>query len=211
MFTDSSLFTASTEDKINFLKKLSKKDWLLLVCIVTGSFFVLLGMTLLVFNGDRVKASSENSSQAIHEQQLYVDVSGAVSQPGIYQVTNSDRVAAAISAAGGLVESADSQYVAESLNLAKTVSDGEKIYIPFKEEDSITVDEKVDGNLSTTIDSLISVNDATASQLDELPKVGSVTAQKIIDGRPYASINELNENKIVSASVWSEISRLIKI
>jgi competence protein ComEA len=212
MFTDSSLFSSSTARE-SFFKKFSKKDWLLFGCMCSGLVFVVTGLAILLIKGDQVKASTDEQPAKAPDQLIYVDVSGAVTNPGIYTVQYDERVAAAIAAAGGLLELADTAYVAETLNLAKTLSDGEKIYIPYSQSqsDQAERDLPIDETKSNSVDSLISINNATESQLDQLPKVGAVTAQKIIKGRPYSKIDELIEKKIVSTSVWTEISNLIKI
>lgn len=212
MFTDSSLFSSSSARE-SFFKKFSKKDWLLFGCMSTGVIFVVIGLAILLIKGDQVKASADIQSAKASDQLIFVDVSGAVTHPGIYTVQYDERVAAAIAAAGGLDDLADAAYLAETLNLAKTLSDGEKIYIPFSQTQSNEAegDPPIDETKSSSADSLISINNATESQLDELPKVGAVTAQKIIKGRPYSKIDELTEKKIVSSSVWTEISSLIKI
>jgi competence protein ComEA len=64
---------------------------------------------------------------------------------------------------------------------------------------------------STDNGNLISINDATISQLDTLPGVGPVTAQKIIDNRPYQNLEELLTRKAVGKSVYTKIIEMISL
>ena len=52
---------------------------------------------------------------------------------------------------------------------------------------------------------VMNINLATMDQLDTLPSIGAVTAQKIIDGRPYASAEELLSRKVVGQSTYDKI------
>ena len=89
------------------------------------------------------------------------------------------------------------------------LSDGQKIYIPKLSEtqNSVSVNGVSTGNIS----SKININSAGASDLDSLPGIGSVTAQKIIDARPYSAIEDLLNRKIVSQKVFDQIKEKISI
>ena len=57
----------------------------------------------------------------------------------------------------------------------------------------------------------VSINQATQDELEALPGVGPVSAQKIIDNRPYASIDELISKKVISSSTFEKIKELITL
>ena len=57
----------------------------------------------------------------------------------------------------------------------------------------------------------ISINEASPQELDTLPGVGPVTAQKIVDSRPYSSIDELLSRKVVNQSAFESLKELIKL
>lgn len=146
-----------------------------------------------------------------------VDVSGEVKSPGVYALSASARVEDAIKAAGGVTESADPLFVSKTLNLAQKVSDGMKIYIPKKSE-NLKLDAGQAGSSGIVAGSqvvagaqtaLININTASSKELETLPKVGPVTAQKIIDKRPYSSIEELLTKKAVNKSVYEEIKGMV--
>lgn len=63
----------------------------------------------------------------------------------------------------------------------------------------------------SSISGLIGINSATEKELDTLSGIGPVTAQKIVGNRPYASINELLDKKIVGSKVFSQIKDKISI
>lgn len=140
---------------------------------------------------------------------IYVDISGSVVRPGIVQIPNDSRIQDVLIAAGGLAPNADRNYVSKYINLAQHVSDGMKIYIPKEGEN---INSNVGGglqgdatNLYSNVSGVVNINVATASELDSLPGVGMVTANKIISGRPYQNVSELISRKIIGQSVFEKI------
>jgi len=138
-----------------------------------------------------------------------VDVSGEVSNPGVYKIPSGSRVEEAIQAAGGVTESADPVYVAKSLNLAQKVADGMKIYIPKTLEAGQSGSPAVMSASNTN--ALVNINTASEADLDKLPGVGAVTAQKIIDNRPFSSLEELVTKKAVSKAVYEKIKDQVSV
>lgn len=134
--------------------------------------------------------------------QITIDIAGAVNQPGVYQLSSESRIVDAVEIAGGLHTDADSDWVAQNLNQAQHVTDGIKIYIPFLGETVSSVPVGVLG--SSTQSGLVSVNQSSQAALEELVGVGPVTAKKIIDGRPYASLDELLARNIISSRVYEQ-------
>lgn len=139
---------------------------------------------------------------------MAVDVEGAVASPSVYVLSLDARVKDALVAAGGLSGNADRGWVAQHINLAAKVIDGAKIYIPkIGEFSSATVlqGQAGVGGGNQIQNQQININSATSDQLDSLPGIGPVTAQKIIAGRPYSSVEDLQTKKIVSNSVYLKI------
>lgn len=150
-------------------------------------------------------STSLTTGAQANEQKVTVDVEGAVVNPGVYNLTSNSRVKDALISAGGLSSDADRNWVEKNLNLALKISDGSKIYVP-------RIGEQVQSASSNSPNStLININSATLSELDGLSGVGPVTAQKIIDGRPYSSIEDLRSKKIVGQSVFEKIKDKISI
>lgn len=149
-------------------------------------------------------------SLVVHQSIIKVDVAGAVKNPGVYSLINSARVEDAISAAGGVSEDIDPEYLSKGINLAQKLSDGMKIYLPVAGEQPILPQGVVPG-IQSHPRGVINVNQATASELEDLPGVGAVTAQKIISSRPYSSIEELYTKKVVNRSVYEKIKDMVSV
>ena len=155
-------------------------------------------------------SGSPSAETQTGDQKITVDVEGAVINPGVYSLNSNSRVKDALIAAGGISSSADRYWIAKNLNLALKLSDSMKIYIPFQgETDSASSGQAASGVVQTS--SLININSASLSELDTLPGIGPVTAQKITDGRPYSSIDDLLTKKIVKSSVFEKIKNKISV
>jgi competence protein ComEA len=102
------------------------------------------------------------------EQYLYVHIVGEVKTPGMYQLPIGARLVDAVFAAGGLTTDADNS----SVNLARELSDGEQIVV-FKVGEIAEAGSSAPGGL-------ISINRATAEQLEELPGIGPALSSRII-------------------------------
>jgi competence protein ComEA len=140
---------------------------------------------------------------------IVVDVEGAVVKPGIYSLPSDSREQDAIKAAGGLSPEADNGAIAKAMNMAAKLSDGMKLYLPFEGEQPVT--GMGDASLQGSSTGSISINSGSESQLDSLPGVGPVTAQKIITNRPYSSLDDLVSKKAVTNSVYQKIKDLITL
>ena len=199
------------EELINRYLPLARRHWLPLVLGITG--LILLGYGLIGLLGSSSDSndvifekadSRENSSQSAN---LVVDVEGAVVSPGVYNLPKDSRVKDALIASGGVSAQGDRLWVAKNLNLALKIIDGAKIYIPFEGEkqSSPAVSGSTGGSSTVGIGESININSASEKELDALPGVGPVTAQKIIDNRPYQTLQELVSKKVVSSKVFDNI------
>jgi competence protein ComEA len=121
---------------------------------------------------------------------IYVDVVGAVRRPGLYRVPDGARVADAVTRAGGPTPKAQLELV----NLAARVADGEQIVVPRRGAVPVGLTgAAAEGGVPA---GPVHLNSATLEQLDALPGVGPVTAQKIVTYRQqhggFDSIDELD-------------------
>jgi len=149
--------------------------------------------TPIQFSSDGAEASGSALGAAI----VTVDVEGAVLHPGVYTLPVDSRVEDAITAAGGLESDADEELFAKTMNRAMKLVDGGKIYVPSLSSSGI--------GSAGSVSNLVSVNTASQSELDTLPGVGPVTAQKIIDNRPYQTLGELVSKKAVGTALFEKI------
>ena len=132
-----------------------------------------------------------------------VDLSGAISKPGVYTIEEGARIEDVISSAGGFTSGVNKEYISKSLNLAQKVSDGQKIYIPFDGENSAP--QISGGQVAGASSEKVSLNSGSQTDLESLPGIGPATASKIISNRPYSDINDLLNKKAVSKSVFEKI------
>jgi len=179
--------------------------------------FGLFGVILISFGAFMLfqKPAKDNSIKIIQDEdkkaKIFVDVQGAVISPGVYELKDNVRVKDALIAAGGLSQEANRSWVAKNLNLAAKISDGAKIFIPQKDElvpSSSALGVSASDSNSYAIQTSqgkININTASLSQLDTLSGIGPVTAQKIIDNRPYNSIDDLVAKKAVWKSTFEKI------
>lgn len=126
--------------------------------------------------------SMDADSAVIKDIKVYV--CGAVQRPDVYEISADSRIVDAVSAAGGFAIDA----YPEAMNLAETVSDGSRIYVPTKEEvDALAVVYSDTGSETggTTNDSTgrVNINTATLEELTTLPGIGDTRARAIIDYR----------------------------
>ncbi len=182
---------------------------------------LLVGGVLLVgglFSSDLVKPEEKAveipKESLVSDSQLNevkVDVAGAVNSPGVFTLSKESRIEDAISMAGGFSEKVSREYVAKSLNLSQKVVDGQKLYIPFEGEPVSQVFAAQGSVAGVSVSGKVGINSAGQAELEELPGVGPKTAEKIIEGRPYGSLEELLEKKAVSKKVYSEILELVDL
>jgi len=215
------------------LKRLKLKKYFLEIVLLTISIIITVtALTIYIKNGrentDQTIILNDQPEKVLSEK-ILVDVSGAVKKPNIYQVDFGARIKEVIDMAGGLSGDADVLFFNRNFNLARVVSDQEKIYVPSISEinngifiqNQLLIDYKTPINNqslntdnqspSTNNQSLININDATVEELDQLPGVGQVTANKIINSRPYTTLEELLIKKIVNKGVFEKIKSLITL
>lgn len=117
---------------------------------------------------------------------IVVHVSGWVAVPGLVEVPEGGRVADAVAAAGGARPGA----ALDDLNLAAPVHDGEQVAVPGPADPGAAPETG-----SVASDGRIRINGATATELDELPGVGPVLAERIVEHRerdgPFRTVEDL--------------------
>jgi len=139
---------------------------------------------------DLVAVPLEAVSEAPIRSILIVHVVGEVQRPGLYRLRDGARIADAVRRAGGARHGAD----LTALNLAAPLVDGVQVFVPSRaaaEPDALSSSGAGAAGVAA-----VSLSSATVEELDELPGVGPITAQKIVDYRaehgPFASVDDLD-------------------
>ena len=140
---------------------------------------------------------------------LVVDVAGAVRRPGLYRLPQGSRVADAVARAGG----ATGKAALDGVNLAAPLADGEQVVVPSSIAGAAPAGTGAAGSAGTASSRPVSLSTATAEQLDALPGIGPVTAQKIVDYRTehgaFQSVDELDAISGIGPAKLDELRGLV--
>jgi competence protein ComEA len=171
--------------------------------------------------GVEIEKASSNEPKArqpleVQPPKVVVHVVGAVQSPGVYQIEMGARINDAVELAGGATDEAD----LNQLNLAAKVRDEEQIFVPSKLSEtvsppsspvrsSVPTPQSPTGRSFPTARQPINLNTATSKQLQTVPGIGPVTAQRIIDYRRthgrFSTVDDLIAVKGIGQKTLEEI------
>jgi competence protein ComEA len=178
---------------------------------------LLLGLTLAgrtAFRGDDQRAAAKTPSvplraEAAPVRKLLVHVVGAVRRPGLYRLDEGSRIDDAVRAAGGAKPRADLQ----AINLAAPVADGQQIAVPVRGRGAGGAEAALGPGKPPG--QPVHLNTATLEELDSLPGIGPVTAQKILDYRTehgaFASVDELDAVPGIGPARLAELKKVVQL
>jgi competence protein ComEA len=161
-------------------------------------------LALLLFLGSKLLARPQTSAglappsaaptetTAAAPTVVVVDIVGAVRRPGLYRLAQGARIADAVSRAGGATAKADLALI----NLAAPLADGEQVVVPKRGTATLGAPAGAGSPAGAPSAGPVHLSTATLEQLDSLPGIGPVTAQKILDYRQkhgaFTSVDELD-------------------
>jgi competence protein ComEA len=152
----------------------------------------------------RGAAQTAGQARAAPRRSVVVDVVGAVRRPGLYHLPQGARVADAVARAGGLTRGAERSAV----NLAAPVSDGQQVLVAARGGGTAGAAGPAAGASGP-----VSLSTATPEQLDTLPGIGPVTAQKIVAFRqehgPFTSVEGLDAIPGIGPARIAELAGLV--
>lgn len=150
---------------------------------------------------------------------IFVDVCGAVVNPGVYEMEGDSRIFQAIEAAGGFLPEAATRLV----NQAQPVSDGQQIYVPTQEEagdysmqeESTSTAISSGGNTDESVSGMVNINTADAAALKTLTGIGEAKAQAILSYREehgaFSTVEEIMQVPGIKESTFSAIKDKIAV
>jgi competence protein ComEA len=142
---------------------------------------------------------------------ITIHIVGAVANPGVYTLPAGSRVQEAIRAAGGVLPEANSQ----ALNQAAMLQDGERVLVPVLATPALRFAYPVPFEDPAQPQFPININTATQAELEKLPDIGPVTAQKIIEYRqangPFTAIEGIMEVPGIGPKTFESIKSLITV
>jgi competence protein ComEA len=140
---------------------------------------------------------------------VVVSVVGSVARPGLVTLPQGARVADAVTAAGGLLPDADPA----SVNLAAVVSDGQQVAVGVP--GAAAAGGTVGGTDAPSGAGPVDLNAATAPDLDALPGIGPVLAQRIVEHRerngPFRSVEQLDDVPGIGPATYAELAELVTV
>ncbi len=168
---------------------------------------------------DTVEATKEVSNVL---KEIIVEISGAVVKPGVYKLKEGDRIEDLLIISGGISGDADRSWFEKSINRAAKLTDGQKLYIykigETADKQSVSssagnssgvklYQESVAGATS----GVVNINDASLQEIDQLPGIGQVYGQSIIDHRPYSTLEELVSKGAIKQNILDKIKYRISL
>jgi competence protein ComEA len=173
---------------------------------IIASVVLALSVLIVLRGNTQMNAAPEIIPITIAEPEIFVDVTGAVNNPGVYTLTGRSRVIDAIKAAGDSAPGAD----LSTINLARVLNDGEQIYV-----DSTVVNSSGQRVSKKVSSGPININRATLRQLDALDGIGPVIAGRIIEYRKkngsFLTIDDLQKVSGIGAAKFAQIKSKVRI
>lgn len=199
--------------KIYLFLKEYKFMTIVLVSVILGIAVMLSPIMYRLVYQNPSSDQSNIANTGIYEDAVTVCVAGEVQNPGNYTLTSDDRIEDAIEMAGGLTDNADTS----DINLAQRLSDEQYIKIPsIQAENSSSSDNHSSAETSKEIlTGIVNINTASAAELQQLPGIGEVTANRIIEYRnnvgTFADKRDIMNVKGIGNSIYDKIKNNITI
>ncbi len=162
-------------------------------------------------NGQITEAQTETAQSESENRMIVVDISGAVVQPGVYELPADSRIYDAVAAAGGLLSEAD----LDALNQAELLQDAAKIRVLTEAEAETVQDTAVNTDISAQASGKININTADMAQLCTFSGIGESRAKDIIAYReqngPFQAIEDIMKVNGIKDATFDKIKEEIAV
>ena len=176
-----------------------------LIVIALAAALAVAIVVLIIDRRDGPQPFEISIGQATPAGPMEVHITGAVAQPGVYEMAAGTRVVDALFEAGGPAPDAN----LEAINLAVRLHDEDQVVVPRLGEPAQATSHVA----GAAVVPLIDINSATAEELDTLPGIGEVYSQRIVDSRtrdgPYTTPDDLLIRRIIPRATYERIQELI--
>lgn len=183
---------------------------LVLALLVVGGRFLTDGADGGPSGGDPLDGGLELVEEEGSAAEIVVHVAGAVRQPGLYTLEDGSRIQDAIARAGG----ATGEALLDAVNLAAPVADGQQVVVPAQGGGGAPGAPGA-GAAPGAAGGRVHLNTATLEDLDALPGIGPVTAQKILDYRDskgaFQSVDELDAVPGIGPARLEQLRELVDL
>ena len=205
------------------MDEISPKQWIIAILLVASITFGIGNFygakrygsktadktdNLTIQESSTFNTAQSNTPKSTESKKIVVYVTGAVSKPDVYELSENSRVKDAIEKAGGATKEAD----LISINLAEKLSNGEEVVVPKKGENN----SASSGSASNTNkSSKININTADVLELEKLPGIGEVKAEAIIQYRKsygrFKTIHDITRVSGIGEKTFEKIKDLISV
>lgn len=174
--------------------------------LILGALIIAISSLIVLRGGSHEVVAPPIVAVQIAAPEIFIDVTGAVNNPGVYTLAANSRVIDAIKAAGDSSPGAD----LSTVNLARVLSDGEQIYV-----DATIVNSAGVRVSKITRSGPININRATLAQFDSLDGIGPVIAKRIIEYRkvngPFATVEDLQKVSGIGVAKFANIKSKVRV
>lgn len=174
--------------------------------LILGALIIAISSLIILRGGSHEVVAPPIVAVQIAAPEIFIDVTGAVNNPGVYTLPANSRVIDAIKAAGDSAPGAD----LSTVNLARVLSDGEQIYV-----DATIVNSKGVRVSKIVRSGPININRATIAQFDSLDGIGPVIAKRIIEYRkangPFVTVEDLQKVSGIGVAKFANIKSKVRV
>lgn len=176
--------------------------------VVVGSLIVGISLFRGILANSELEVVQPDPLIANREtKKIFVDIEGAVVNPGVYEMNVGARIKDILVVAGGFSENADRSYIQKSVNLAEQLKDAQKVYMPF-----LSNTPQGTGYVEArSEEKVVNVNTASKQLLDTLWGIGEARADSIVKNRPYSSLEEMVAKKVITTQILEKNKNIMTV